>query len=320
MTALQPRRSDERVGDEAPGAVVVGEGVTAAYGRHVVLDAIDFSVGPGVTGLLGPNGSGKTTLLGHVLGLRRPRSGSLRVFGMDPAARGAEVRSRIGYAPEHHLLPDDVPAHDFVRHVGEIHGLPRREAVSRASDSLWWTGLQEERFRALGTLSTGQRQRVKLAAAIAHDPALVILDEPTDGLDPSQRDDMLRLISRIGGEFGMSVLLSSHQLDEVERTCESVLMIAGGGVAVAGSLEGMDLDRGGVLVELAGSPDAVITWLEAAGCSITRDGSRLIVDGESSRSELYDIVRNAVVIEHVGLRRLGPNNASLEEVFLEADH
>ena len=144
------------------------------------------------------------------------------------------MRARVGYAPEHHELPADMSAYDLVRHLAEVHGLPRKEAIGRAADVLWQVGLGEERLRPVGTMSTGQRQRVKLAAAIAHDPRLVLLDEPTDGLDPTQRDAMLALIRRIGSEFGMDIVLSSHLLEEVERTCDRAVILVGGEVAALG--------------------------------------------------------------------------------------
>ncbi|MCU1372143.1 MAG: putative transporter ATP-binding protein, partial [Ilumatobacteraceae bacterium] len=192
------------------GAVVEVRGVVKRWGQTLALGGATCEVGPGVTGLLGANGAGKTSLLGLILGLDTPDEGDIRVFGIDPATAGPDVRALLGYSPEHHLLPPDVKAVDFVRHVAEVHGLPRREATNRASDVLWQVGLGEERGRPLGTMSTGQRQRVKLAQALAHDPHLVLLDEPTDGLDPMQRDAMLELIHRIGHEFGITVLLSSH--------------------------------------------------------------------------------------------------------------
>ncbi|HVM65381.1 MAG TPA: ABC transporter ATP-binding protein, partial [Acidimicrobiales bacterium] len=144
-----------------------------------MLNGATFQIGRGVTGLLGANGAGKTTLLGLLLGLHRPDAGRVRVLGGDPWTSGPEVRARIGYAPEYDALPPDVTAADVVRHIAELHGLPRREATGRASDTLWEVGLGEERFRLVGTMSTGQRQRVKLAQAIVHDPQLVLLDEPT---------------------------------------------------------------------------------------------------------------------------------------------
>ena len=172
------------------------------------------------------------------------------MLGKDPATAGIEVRSRIGYAPEHHDLLAELAANDFVRHLAEMHLLPRRAAVQRANDALWLVGLGEERFRPVGTMSTGQRQRVKLASAIAHDPELVLLDEPTDGLDPMQRTEMLALIRRIGTEFGVHMLVSSHHLEEVEQICDAVVIVEGGEVVHAGRLA--DLRRGeeGLVVEV----------------------------------------------------------------------
>ena len=151
-------------GASAPARTVAeAVGLTRRFGRTTALDGASFVVPAGVTGLLGANGAGKTTLLGLLLGLHRPDDGHLSVLGMDPARAGPEVRARIGYAPEHHRLPPDTRAHDLVRHIAEVHGLPHRDATNRASDALWAVGLGEERFRPVGTMSTGQRQRVKLA-------------------------------------------------------------------------------------------------------------------------------------------------------------
>src|SRR5918993_4414559 len=227
---------------DAESPVVEARGLVKSWGVTSVLTGLDFVVGRGVTGLLGSNGAGKTTLLGMILGLHRADAGELAVFGLDPSTAGPEVRALLGYSPEHHTLPPDVRAHDLVRHIAELHGLPHRYATNRASDALWAVGLGEERFRPIGTMSTGQRQRVKLAQAIAHDPQLVLLDEPTDGLDPVQREDMLALIRRIGTEFGIHVLLSSHHLEEAERICDAVVIVEGGEVVRAGRLA--DLRRG----------------------------------------------------------------------------
>ena len=174
----------------------------------------------------------------------------LTVFGRDPWLAGAEVRMRLGYAPEHDALPPDVAAHDVVRHLAELHGLPRREATSRASDALWEVGLGEERFRPVGTMSTGQRQRVKLAQAIAHDPDLLLLDEPTNGLDPSQREDMLGLIEHVGADLGMHVVVSSHLLEEVERVSASVIILEAGLVVANGSIVELRQTAPELVVEL----------------------------------------------------------------------
>ena len=303
----------------ADGAVIRGWDLTKRYGSTTALDGATFAVPPGITGLLGANGAGKTTLLGMVLGLHHPDDGGLTVLGLDPFHVGPEVRARIGYSPEHHRLPPDTRAHDLVRHVAEIHGLPRRDATSRASDALWQVGLGEERFRPIGTMSTGQRQRVKLAQAIAHDPALVLLDEPTDGLDPVQRDDMLALIRRVGTEFGILVVLSSHLLEEVERTCDSAVILREGAVVAAGPLSELTGRGRGVLVEVDERPDDVAALVRRAGFDVAVDGLRLtVVDpGGLGAALAHDATRDALVEAGVGVRRLTDRTVRLEDVFLE---
>jgi ABC-2 type transport system ATP-binding protein len=293
--------------------------LTKRFGERAALDAVDVEIGHGVTGLLGANGAGKTTLLRLVLGLVAPDAGSLRVLGRDPQREGAWVRSRIGWSAEHDTLPGDVRAQDLVRHLAEIHGLPPRAALARASDALNEVGLAEERFRPVGTMSTGQRQRVKLAMAIAHDPELVLLDEPTNGLDPMQRDDMLRLVRRIGTEFGLDVIVSSHLLGEVERICDSVVMLADGRVAASGRLADLRTGDDQLVVEVDGDAGPLAAALAAAGLAAETHGPTTLgvtVDGD----EVYDAVRDAVVRAGVGLRRLERRRATLEELFLAGLH
>ncbi|MEZ5203759.1 MAG: ABC transporter ATP-binding protein [Acidimicrobiales bacterium] len=298
------------------GAVIEVQGVVKRWGTTLALGGASCTVGPGVTGLLGANGAGKTSLLGLILGLDRPDEGQIRVFGIDPATAGPDVRALLGYSPEHHLLPPDVKAVDFVRHVAEVHGLPPREATNRASDVLWQVGLGEERGRPLGTMSTGQRQRVKLAQALAHDPKLVLLDEPTDGLDPVQRDAMLELIHRIGHEFEITVLLSSHLLEEVERICDAAVILAGGVVAASGSLEQLRGTGEGVAVEFDGTPQLVndtLAIVHRTGAHIRPEGRGFVISGDE---HLAATVRDAIATTGIGLRRLGRRTVSLEEVFL----
>jgi ABC-2 type transport system ATP-binding protein len=297
-------------------AVIEVDGVGKRWGRTVALHRATCTIESGVTGLLGANGAGKTTLLGLILGLDVPDEGQLRVFGIDPSTAGPDVRALLGYAPEHHLLPPDVKAVDFVRHVAELHGLPPREATNRASDVLWQVGLGEERGRAMGTMSTGQRQRVKLAQALAHDPKLVLLDEPTDGLDPVQRDAMLELIHRIGHEFGITVLLSSHLLEEVERICDAAVILGGGQVVAAGTLQELRGDGEGVTVELDGDPELIhqtLTAIHGRGAQIRAEGRGYVITGDE---QVFDVVRDVIARTGVGLRRLGRRTISLEEVFL----
>jgi ABC-2 type transport system ATP-binding protein len=255
-----------------------------------------------------------------ILGLHRPDRGSLTVLGRDPWKAGSEVRARLGYVPEHDALPPDVAAHDVVRHLAELHGLPRRAATARASDALWEVGLGEERFRPVGTMSTGQRQRVKLAQAIVHDPELLLLDEPTSGLDPSQRDGMLSLIHHVGADLGMHVVVSSHLLEEVERVSSSVVILESGRVMAVGDLEELRHTDPELVVEvdsLDGTDPVpvLISVLQGLGLKATPDGPRRVavaIDDDS----VFDTVRDALADGGFAVRRLEQRTASLEDVYL----
>ena len=312
-------RSSHEMSDiaaEAASPVIRARGVTKQYRSTLAVAGLDVDIGHGITGLLGPNGAGKTTFISLVLGLRTRDSGELTVLGHDPATSGIDVRARIGFAPEHHNLPPDVHAADLVRHLGELHGLPRRAAIQRANDALWQVGLGEERFRPIGTMSTGQRQRVKLAGAIVHDPELVLLDEPTDGLDPLQRDDMLALIRRVGTEFGMDIVISSHHLEEAEQICDAVVILGDGVVVRAGILSELsrsDIER--LVVVVDDRMPELAALLRGAGFEVDEEGevlSILAVDG------LHDAVRDAVADLGIGIRRLAVERQSLEDVYMEA--
>ncbi len=300
-------------------AVVRASEVVKRWGATTALGGVSFEVGRGVTGLLGSNGAGKTTLIGLILGLHPPDEGILEVLGLDPTAAGAQVRERLGYVPEHEALPPDVRAHDLVRHLAEVHGLPRRDATARASDALWHVGLGEERHRPVGTMSTGQRQRVKLAAALAHDPALLLLDEPTNGLDPLQREDMLALIRRIGTELGIDVVLSSHLLEEVERTCDAAVILAEGTVVTSGTMDALRAGTAGLVVDVddEGGAEVVAAGVRARGLEAAVDGLRLVVPGWPDTAA--DAVRDVAAASGVGLRRVQPRTATLEDVFLASD-
>ena len=293
--------------------MISARGVVKRYGRTIALAGLEAEIGPGITGLLGSNGAGKTTFISLILGLRSRDEGELTVLGRDPATAGIDVRARIGYAPEHHDLPSELAASDFVRHLAEMHLLPRRAAVQRANEALWLVGLGEERFRPVGEMSTGQRQRVKLACAIAHDPELVLLDEPTDGLDPVQRTEMLALIRRIGSEFGVDMLVSSHHLEEVERICDGVVIVEGGVVVHAGTLTELRRGPEGIVVEVDEKAEELASILAANGLDVSVDGSVLFIAPDDAA---YDAVRDAVADLGVGLRRLEPRGRTLEDVYL----
>ncbi len=298
--------------EPSPG-VISARDVVKTFGSTVALSGLTAEIGPGITGLLGSNGAGKTTFMSLVLGLRSRDAGELTVLGQDPATAGIEVRARIGYAPEHHDLPSELAASDFVRHLGEMHLLPRNAAMQRANEALWLVGLGEERFRPVGTMSTGQRQRVKLAAAISHDPELVLLDEPTDGLDPIQRTTMLDLIRRIGTEFGLHIVVSSHHLEEVERICDSVVIVEAGTVVRAGALADVRSGPEGLVVEVDDRAEELAALLVRAGFEVTVDGTVLLLGAADGA---HDAVRDAVADLGLGIRRLVPRGRTLEDVYL----
>jgi ABC-2 type transport system ATP-binding protein len=310
----------------APVSVISASGVSMVFGNNRALDSLSLEVPSGVTGLVGANGSGKTTLMSIVLGLRAPTTGSVSVLGLDPLRQGAELRANVGYGPERNVFPDDMPASDFVKHLAEVRGMPRSEARTRASDALWLVGLGEERFRALGTMSTGQRQRVKLAQAIAADPSLVLLDEPTDGLDPVQRDEMLILIRQISTDYSIDVMLSSHLLEEVERICDNVVALDAGRLVAQGRLDDLVGDVEGVTVELAeipdvpGSIDAVAARLRAAGLEVQHDPgfTRMDVLGASA-DDIADAVRDAIADSGARTRRIEQRRRKLEDLFHAAE-
>ena len=303
-------------------SVISARELTVQFGEERALDALDVDVPHGVTGLVGANGAGKTTFMSIVLGLRPATSGEVEVLGFDPRRDGTALRCLLGYGPEHHVLPDEMPASDFVKHLAEVRGMPSTEARGRASDALWLVGLGEERFRALGTMSTGQRQRVKLAQAIAADPRLVLLDEPTDGLDPVQRDEMLALIRQISAEYEIDVLLSSHLLEEVERICDNVVALDAGRLVAQGPLESLVGADAGVVVELIEVPERpaavaqVIESLTRADLEVHRDavGTRIEVIGPDA-DLIADAVRDAVVDAGARVGRIVRRRRRLEDLF-----
>ncbi len=286
-----------------------------AYGEIVALHGVDLEVPTGSVGLVGANGAGKTTLIKILLGILEPTRGSVAVLGRDVRSEALEIRSRVGYMPERPCLPLSQTAADFMVYAARLAGLPHRAARQRASDVLSLVGLHEERFRYLGEYSTGMKQRAMLAQAIVHDPELVFLDEPTAGLDPEGRVEMLELISRLS-EFGISVLASSHVLTDIEQTCDWVVMLDGGSVLRAGPLSGLT-DVSTVGLEVIGDPEPVIRLLRERGAQVESDRALLFV--RYPQGDAFDLVRDALAETGTGMRALGARSTSLEDVFLAAD-
>ncbi len=297
----------------APGQpLLVAERLTKRYGSVVALDDVSFSIHDGITGILGENGAGKSTSMKIFLGLLRPTSGRATVLG-EEASTDARVRARIGYMPEHDCLPSQVSAAEFLTHMAQVSGLPPSAARTRAADTLRHTGLFEERYRAIGGYSTGMKQRVKLCQALVHDPAFVFLDEPTAGLDPMGREEMLALIRKTHREFGISVLLSSHLMADVERTCDRVIVMQGGHLVHAGEVGHFTRETETVFIEVDTNREALVASLERRGVRVTAEGGGLTIEGPDA--SVYDHVRDALVEAEAPLRRMGPRRRALAELF-----
>jgi len=298
--------------------VVVGTAaLTMRYpGPVTALDGLTVSIPPGVSGLVGANGAGKSTLIKLLLGLLKPSSGQASVLGMDCATQGEKIRSLVGYMPESDCLPPEVTATEFVTHMGRMSGLPATAAKERAAESLRHVGLHEERYRLVGTYSTGMKQRVKLAQALVADPRLLLLDEPTNGLDPAGRDAMLELIERIGAEFGISIVVSSHLLGEVERICGHLVAIEAGQLLRSETITALTQASHVLLVEVAEEAPRLAADLAARGLAVKQQDHTLLVQGDSE--EVSDTVVDAVARLGLSLVRLQQRRHRLEELFSDA--
>ena len=301
--------------DRAP--LVTFEDLAVSYGLVQALAGVRGAFYPGPTGLLGPNGAGKTTLLKTLLGFLDPDAGRMTAFGKDPTKQPLEVRRRLGYMPEQDCHIPGMSASAFVAFAGELSGLPRDEAISRAHEVLYYVGLGEARYRNLETYSTGMKQRVKLAQALVHDPDLLLLDEPTNGLDPQGREEMLVLIRDIATRRGMSLILCSHLLHDVERVCDQVIVLNQGQIARQGSIRELTGARRQVFdVRFKGDSEAVRTDLKDLGVDWREgdDGVRLLLPEGLGPDTVFRVAKEC----GVQVRHLRPGAETLEDVFLRA--
>ena len=318
MSAQPSSRPETLAPDPEPGrrgtAVIETTALTKRYpGPVTALDGLTVTVEPGITGLVGANGAGKSTLIKILLGLLPPTSGQARVLGGDCLHDGERIRTLTGYMPEHDCLPPDVTATEFVTHLGRMSGLPPTAAKERAAESLRHVGLYEERYRQIGTYSTGMKQRVKLAQALVGDPRLLLLDEPTVGLDPAGRTSMLELISRIGAEFGISIVVASHQLGEIERICDHLVAIDGGRLLRADTITSMTQVSQVLLVEVDEGSDRLLAELSRRGLDPRPYERAVLVRLEGDAT--YDAVRDAVADLGLPLNRLEQRRRRIEELF-----
>jgi len=294
--------------------IIATEGLGKRYpGGVVALDDLTLTLEPGIVGLVGANGAGKSTLLRILLGLLEPTSGRATVLGHDIREDGAALRRQVGYLPESDCLPPDITATDFVSQMARLSGLPTSAARGRAAEVLRHVGLYEERYRPIGTYSTGMKQRVKLAQALVHDPRLLLLDEPTNGLDPAGRDEMLALVRRTGTEFGIAVVVASHLLGEIERVCDYLVAIDAGHLLRSAPI-GTFLEGTGLLaVEVESEAPALAAALRGRGLDAQVDGRTVLVqlDGEGP----YDAIRDTVADLGLSLIRLEQRRHGLEDLF-----
>jgi ABC-2 type transport system ATP-binding protein len=315
VTAPPQLRAGPGSGDAGTAAAVIRtDALTKRYpGDVTALAGLTVDIQPGITGLVGANGAGKSTLIKILLGLLPPTSGRAVVLGHDVAASGERIRTLTGYMPEHDCLPPDVTGTEFVTHLGRMSGLPATAAKERAADSLRHVGMYEERYRQTGTYSTGMKQRVKLAQALVGDPRLLLLDEPTIGLDPAGRRSMLDLISRIGAEFGISIMVSSHLLGEIEQICDQLVVIDGGKLLRSDTMTSFTKVSQVLLIEVDEGMAALQAELAARGLEPRRSGRGLLVriDGDAT----YDMVRDVVADLSLPLNRLEQQRRRVEELF-----
>jgi ABC-2 type transport system ATP-binding protein len=316
ITARAPRLSTD--------PVVQLDGVSVIYGKNPALKNVTARFASGAVGLLGPNGAGKSTMLKALLGFIKPTEGRMQVLGLDVAERPMEIRARLGYMPETDGHIPGMNAVSFVAYCGQLAGLPATDAMQRSHEVLYYVGLGEARYRNLETYSAGMKQRIKLAQALVHDPDLLFLDEPTNGMDPKGRDEMLELIHDLGHNKNVNLILSSHLLPDVEYTCDHVVVMDKGQVAAQGPIEELKGPAGRVFeVRVKGDLPAFIAALQQSGIechSTDEDVMRVFVptgvSGRNGRDQqvIFDLASR----QRVQVRHLRPSVPTLEDVFAKA--
>ena len=294
------------------------QGLTVGYANDPVLKGLTLRADSHAIGLLGPNGAGKSTLIKALLGHLPLRSGSGTVLGLDVRRDFLDIRQRVGYMPERDCLFPGMNGVGSTTFAGELVGMQHGDAKQRAHEVLDYVGLAEERYRPVESYSAGMLQRVKLAQALVHDPKLVFLDEPTNGMDPKGRIEMLELVGDIARDKGIHVLVSSHLLPDVEAVCTDVIVLAGGEVLAQGNIEEMREGAGsGYVVRVKGDRDAFREALDKAGCPVDdgpRETLRVTIDDGGDIRTVWEVARAT----NVQIRHLEPARRSLEDVFMDA--
>ena len=300
------------------GPVVLADQLTVRYGKNAALRDVTAVFPGGAVGLLGPNGAGKSTLLKSLMGFLVPEKGSMKVLGLDVATSPLEIRERIGYMPESDSHIPGMNAVSFVAYCAQLSGLPATDAMQRAHEVLYYVGLGEARYRNIETYSTGMKQRIKLAQAIVHDPDLLFLDEPTNGMDPKGRDEMLELIRDLGHNKRVNLILSSHLLPDVEFTCDDVIVMDKGQVVAQGPIADLKGPGGRVFeLRIKGDLPGFLDVLRGSGMEATstdEDVMRVFVPGDAGARQLFALA----AADRIQVRHLRPSVPTLEDVFAHA--
>jgi ABC-2 type transport system ATP-binding protein len=291
--------------------------VSKTYGTVRALDDLTLAVPERAIGLLGPNGSGKTTMIRTLLGLIPVDCGTGEVLGLDFSRRQLEIRRKVGFAPEDECLFPHVQGVEFVAYAGELVGMSAIDALQRSHEVLDYVGLGEARYRKVESYSTGMKQRLKLASAIVHDPKLLVLDEPTNGMDPAGREEVLELAHDLAHNKGMNLIFSSHILPDVEAVCDYVIVLGRGKLLAQGEISALkQIHEQAFDVRVKSNPGAFIDRLSAQGCNAEPNGDLLRVRIPASASP--QILWEAAAAAGDQIRHLRPQRSTLEEVFLNA--
>ena len=294
--------------------IIESTALTKAYGPHIALDSLDIKIEQGATGLLGPNGAGKSTFLKTILGLIQLTSGEGKVLGFDIRSQGDQIRQRIGYMPEYDALNPGMDAIHQVRYSGELIGMNPNIALQRAHQALEYVGLGEQRYRQVSTFSTGMKQATKLACALIHDPALIIADEPSNGLDAQSREFMLNTLETTVNQGQRSVLMASHLMDDVERVCENIVLLHKGKLAAQGRIEDLKAIDREIEIHVWGMANELEQALGNDGLEVRREGRMMRIrhDGDATTHRILKCAADT----GAQVRRMHEYEASLEDLFI----
>lgn len=269
----------------------------------------------GRVGLLGPNGAGKSTFLKLVMGLLQPTEGAAEVLGYQVGPESLQLRSKLGYMPEHSCLPEEIPGVEFVAQMGRLSGMRKGEAMQRAHEVLHYLQMGDERYRPISEYSGGMRQKVKLAQALVHGPRIVLADEPTSGLDPMAREEMLHMLKELGELGELNLIISTHLLHDVEYLCDRVVIINSGRLLVHTTVEEVLSRHSGMVSIHTDSPESLSQGLDRLGFTVMRQGEELAVAGDEEA--VMEATMRVAAERNIGIRRLAPGTLNLEDLYLE---